>query len=77
MVIWANPAEDSLLRIRAEYLEMPGLSLTHGQACRLWGLDPGVCAALLDALVEQRFLRQIRDGAFVRADTGRPLRRAG
>lgn len=70
-------AEDPLLRIRAEYLEMPGLSLTERQACRLWGLDPRACSALLDRLVEQQFLRRTREGAFIRAEAGRPLRRAG
>lgn len=77
MVIWARSAEDTLVRIRAEYLEMPGLSLTDRQAARLWGLDPHACAALLDHLVQQQFLRRTREGAFVRADSGRPLRRAG
>ena len=76
MVIWADPAEDLLLRIRAEYLEMPGLSLTERQACRLWGLEQRACNALLDELVEQQFLRRTREGAFIRTD-GRPLRRAG
>jgi hypothetical protein len=45
-----------LERMRAEYLEMPGLQLTVAQARRLWALDGDTCAALLNALVEQRFL---------------------
>ena len=77
MVIWAGAAEDPLLRIRAEYLEMPGLSLTEKQACRLWGLDPLACAALLDELVAEQFLRRTRDGAFVRVNAGPLLRRVG
>lgn len=31
--------EDLIVRISAEYLEMPGLRLTLRQALRLWGLD--------------------------------------
>ncbi len=76
MASWAISAEDPLLRIRAEYLEMPGLALTERQACRLWGLDPGTCAVLLDQLVDQRFLRRTRDGAFIRADAGGSRRKA-
>jgi len=32
-----SPSFPSLTRIRAEYLEMPGLALTLVQAARLWG----------------------------------------
>jgi hypothetical protein len=31
--------EDWLMLVRAEYVEMPGLSLTKPQVERLWGLD--------------------------------------
>ena len=39
------------MRIRAEYLEMPGMSLTVRQAARLFNLEVAHCAQLLDALV--------------------------
>ena len=32
-------------RVRGEYREMPGLSLTMKQAERLWGLEPSACRA--------------------------------
>jgi hypothetical protein len=67
--------EDVLRRIQGEYLEMPGLRLTEAQAQRLWGLDRDMCAALLAALVEAKFLLQTRDGAYIRSDamlTSRP-----
>lgn len=51
--------------IQAEYREMPGLHLTKPQIQRLWRLDPDVCDSLLDALVEQQFLRKTPRGAFV------------
>ena len=54
------------LRIRREYEEMPGMHLTLQQACRLWGLGPDLCTALLNALVREGFLVQTRRGAFVR-----------
>jgi hypothetical protein len=47
---------------------MPGLRLTSAQAQRLWGLDRASCEALLEALVEAKFLFQTRDGAFVRTE---------
>ena len=53
-------------RIRAEYLEMPGLCLTRCQAQRLWSLPCERCEALLAALIEERFLVRTNDGRFVR-----------
>jgi len=55
------------LRIRREFEEMPGLHVTLQQACRLWGLGPELCAALLDALVQEGFLFRTERGAFARA----------
>jgi len=57
-----------LSRVRGEYMEMPGLSLTARQAQRLWGLDPKVCEAVLAALVQSGFLRRTAHGGYVRAD---------
>ena len=58
-------------RIRAEYLEMPGLRLTTTQAARLWGVEAADCRVALDALVESRFLLARHDGSYVRATEGR------
>jgi hypothetical protein len=60
--------QEILRRIRGEFLEMPGLRLTIQQARRLWRLDETACEAVLDALVDARFLARTRDGAFVRED---------
>ena len=54
--------------IRAEYLEIPGLHLTRHQVQRLWSLDEVTCDALLGALIDVRFLRRTRTGAYIRAD---------
>jgi hypothetical protein len=64
--------EDVLQRIQGEFLEMPGLRLTAPQAQRLWGLERDICDALLEALVDSKFLMQTRDGAFIRPDGARP-----
>jgi hypothetical protein len=53
-------------RIRSEYLEMPGLSLSLDQARRLWGLDERVCREVMTALVESGFLRRTLKGTFVK-----------
>jgi hypothetical protein len=38
-------------RIRAEFNEMPGLTLTLRQAARLFSLEPVLCGRVLGALV--------------------------
>lgn len=57
---------DWLTLIRAEYLEIPGLTLTRTQVRRLWGLDDETCAVVLDALVESRFLKRTRNDHYLR-----------
>ncbi len=66
--------DDIIRRIRGEFLEMPGLSLTLTQAQRLLGLDRLSCDRLLNALVERGFLFRTHDGMFIRYDAGSPLR---
>jgi hypothetical protein len=60
------PSEERLLleRMRAEWIEMPGMRLTAGQAARLWGLDRTVCDRALGVLVQSRFLVQAPCGAY-------------
>ncbi len=55
-------------RIRAEFMEMPGLRLTPAQATRLWRLEPAVCQEVIDTLVGTRFLRWTAGGMVMRAD---------
>ena len=59
-----------LTRIRAEYLEMPGLRLTLAQAQRLCGVERAQCMAVLDALVANKFLCVKRDGTYARLTEG-------
>ena len=59
---------DVLQRVRAEFLEMPGLRLTRAQARRLWALDEALCDAILAALVDARFLVHSGNVAFMRAE---------
>jgi hypothetical protein len=53
-------------RVRAEYAEMPGLSLTLAQAQRLWLIDRHTCESVFRALIAQGFLRMTTKGCFVR-----------
>jgi hypothetical protein len=53
-------------RIRAEFLEMPGLRLTVAQASRLWGLDEGACRRVIEVLVGASFLRWTAGGMLAR-----------
>ena len=57
---------DLHLRIKAEYVEMPGLRLTLSQASRLFNLERTLCERVLAGLVDQRVLSQ-SGGMFVRA----------
>jgi hypothetical protein len=44
-------------RVRAEFVEMPGLALTVRQASRLFGLEQDVCRQVVDRLIGANFLR--------------------
>jgi hypothetical protein len=55
-------------RVRAEFVEMPGLSLTVHQASRLFGLDHDICRGVIDRLVRADFLRWSPTGAVARLD---------
>ena len=43
--------EAVLRRVRAEFVEMPGLRLTPAQATRLWGLEQDACHVVINALI--------------------------
>ena len=58
--------EDVLTRLRAEYLEMPGLRLKARQVQRLCGIDQTICQSVLDALVDAKFLAVKSDGSYAR-----------
>lgn len=53
-------------RLRAEFLEMPGMRLTAAQVQRLCGVESTMCASALDALVSEGFLVVSADGRYAR-----------
>ncbi len=62
--------EQLLERLRAEYLEMPGLRLTAAQIQRLCGVEPTLCQLVLDLMVDAKFLCLKSDGAYARLTEG-------
>ena len=66
------PVKNMLERIRAEFLEMPGLRLTVEQVQRLCGAERTPCQAVLDALVDAKFLCVKSNGTYARLTDGVP-----
>ncbi|HEX6464343.1 MAG TPA: hypothetical protein VFZ98_07820 [Vicinamibacterales bacterium] len=63
------PRREALVRrIVAEFDDMPGLSLTLGQASRFLGIDHSACARILDTLDREGTLRCTAQNLYVRAD---------
>ena len=61
-----RPVTEWIERVRAEYLEMPGLSLTRCQMRRMWLLDAALCDAVVDTLVATHFLWCRADHTYAR-----------
>ena len=61
-------ALDELHRLRGVFIEVPGTQVTSAQVARLSGIEPDRCAALLEALADAGFLRQLSDGRYSRAE---------
>lgn len=61
-------------RVRSEFVEMPGLELTVPQAVRLWSLGHDDCRFVIDALVDEGFLKWTSRRTVIR--TGRDVRLA-
>ncbi len=64
------PHQLGLERVRAEYLEMPGLGLTADQVQRLCGLEDAACRSVLDSLVDAKFLHVGPRGIYTRLTDG-------
>ena len=74
-VAFMRTVHNVLTRLRAEYLEMPGLRLTAEQVQRLCGIERLVCQPLLDELVEAKFLCVKTDGTYARSTEGEMISR--
>ena len=69
--------EDVLNRLRAEFLEMPGLRLKTEQVQRLCGVERTICQLVLDSLVDATFLCVKSDGHYARLTDGETSRPRG
>jgi uncharacterized membrane protein YebE (DUF533 family) len=70
----AGPEDENTIgetagRLMHQFTEIPGLSLTTQQACRLIGAEGVVCRIALDQLVAAGWLARTRDGQYTRAAT--------
>jgi len=61
-------------RVRAEYMEMPGLRLKAEQVQRLCGIERGTCQVVLDTLLDAKFLCVKPDGHYARLTEGNSTR---
>ena len=67
MIAIADAIDADSLRVRHEFLEMPGLVLTVAQTARLYALSTAHAKALLDALEGEGFLVSGPNGAYRRS----------
>jgi hypothetical protein len=53
-------------RMRAEFEEMPDLTLTVPQASRLFGIEKDLCRSVVEHLIDSAYLRWTSAGAVAR-----------
>jgi hypothetical protein len=71
-----SPQDLLLMRIKGEYREMPGLTLTLAQAARLFHLDRATCEAALQRLVMEQSFYRTRDGRYLALPSSKPLNKS-
>jgi hypothetical protein len=73
MIAAANPTDLDALRLRHEFLEMPGLTISVLQVARMLGVRSEHAAAILDTLASESFLTQTPTGSYQRASASQPI----
>lgn len=53
-------------RVRAEFEEMPDLTLTVPQASRLFGIEKDLCQSVVEKLIDSSYLRWTTTGEVTR-----------
>ena len=66
MITTAESTDLDALRLRSEFLEMPGLAITIRQTARLVGVRTERAATMLDELEHEGFLTHESDGTYHR-----------
>jgi len=72
MIVAANPTDQDALRLRHEFLVMPGLTISVPQVARILGLRAEHAAAILETLASERFLTKTPTGSYQRAFASQP-----
>jgi Fic family protein len=67
MIVLGGPVDLDTLRLRNEFLSMPGLSITRPQVARLLGVRLDHARAMLEELEHEGFLVCDADGDYRRA----------
>ena len=73
MIVAATPTDLDALRLRHEFLKIPGLDVSVPQVARILGLRSEHAAAILDALARERFLTRTPSGSYQRACASQPI----
>jgi hypothetical protein len=71
-----NWAEDLVMRVQAEFLDQPGLTLTPDAAARRFAIDRSTCDAVLTVLADAGVLTEATQGLFTRRFPARVVRGA-
>jgi len=66
MILLGDPVDLDTLRLRHEFLSMPGLTITLPQAARLLSVRLEDARAMLDELAQEGFLECESDGQYRR-----------
>jgi hypothetical protein len=66
MLTFADATDLDTLRLRGEFVAMPGLVITSAQAARLLGVRVERAASILEGLEREGFLVRTADGSFRR-----------
>jgi hypothetical protein len=64
---------DALDRLKGVFLEVPGTQLSAKEAALLSGIEPELCASVLSALEDTRFLARTTDGRYRHRGADSPL----
>jgi hypothetical protein len=64
----ADPLDLDTLRIRHEFLSLPGLRVSARMAAAMLGVSSPHARRILDALVAERFLTHTTDDHYIRSD---------
>jgi DNA-binding IclR family transcriptional regulator len=73
MIVPGDPIDQDALRVRSEFLEVPGLTVSALQVARLLGLRSEHAGAILAALEREHFLAQTATGTYHLASQSVPV----